>query len=418
MLLHRKLFLHGVVLSVLLCSSLVVSVDATSMWNRTYGGTATEKAYSLVATSDGGYAIAGIWNYSYYSGWWYFLENDSSSFYSYVVGGDFWLVKINEFGDMQWNKTYGGQGYDMAYSLVETSDGGYAMAGTTNGELGAFWGDVWLIKTDSAGNMQWNQTYGEGFAYSLVATSDGGFAIAGVTNGDFWLVKTDAFGNMEWNRTYGGTGYDWAKSLVATSDGGYAIAGATDYFGSTDFWLFKTDSLGNMEWNHTYGGTGDEGANSLIAAPDGGYVIAGYTSMIFGRDYWLVKTDDFGNMQWNKTGTGYGEAYSVIAASDGGYAIAGNMYASSYIWLVKTDELGNKEWWERYGGIENNEACSVIAAPDGGYAIASATNGDCWLLKTDENGVVPEYSSFLVPALVLTATAFIIINKKRLIRTR
>jgi len=411
--LSRKLLLLSMVLSVLLCSSLVVSVNAASMWSRTYGGTGGEKAYSLVSTSDGGYAIAGIWNYSYYSDW----------FISYFWG-DFWLVKIDEFGDMKWNKTYGGQGYDMAYSLVATSDGGYAIAGAWNYTIDLVFGtvnaDCWLVKTDSLGNMQWNHTYGEGFAYSLVATSDGGYAIAGITNGDFWLLKTDAFGNMEWNRTYGGTGDDIANSLMATSDGGYAIAGATDYFGSNDSWLVKTDSLGNMQWNHTYGGIGSDWANSLIAAPEGGYIMAGSFTNSFGMgEYWLVKTDESGNMQWNKTYGGFGqEACSVVATPDGGYAIVGD----DGVWLVKTDEFGNKEWWERYMGMGVSEACSVVATPDGGYAIAGATESagdfDCWLIKTDEHGIVPEYSSLLVPALVLTATAFIIINKKRLLHKR
>jgi hypothetical protein len=433
-LLRRKLLLSGVVLSVLLCSSLVVSVEAASMWSRTYGGTADEKAYSLVATSDGGYAIAGIWNYSYYSNW----------FTSYSWG-DFWLVKIDEFGDMQWNRTYGGTYKDEARSLIATPDGGYAIAGIwnysyySNWFTSYSWGDFWLVKTDALGNMEWNRTYdreGENLAYSVVATPDGGYAIAGytnswtdfVSNADVWLLKTDAFGNMEWNRTYGGTGDDWANSLVATSDGGYVIAGIwnctladrrfyDDGYDGGDFWLIKTDALGNVQWNHTYGGIGSDWANSLIVAPEGGYIMAGFTTNSFGiGEYWLVKTDEGGNMQWNKTYGGFGEeACSVIATPDGGYAIVGD----DGVWLVKTDEFGNKEWWARYGGME---ACSIIATPDGGYAIAGATvsdgDFDCWFIKTDEFGVVPEYSSWLVPALVLTATAFIIINKKRLIRTR
>jgi len=192
-----------------------------------------------------------------------------------------------------WSQTYGGTGSDVAYALVETSDGGFAIAGGTQ-----------LVKTDEFGNMEWNKTYGEGSLCSLVETSDGGFAIAGGTESfdvgsdDFWLVKTDAYGNMEWNRTYGGESYEYAHSLIVTSDGGFALAGCTRSFGAglEDFWLVKTDTYGNMEWNMTYGGEEWERAYELVVTSDGGYALAGYTRS-FGaglEDFWLVKTDEHG----------------------------------------------------------------------------------------------------------------------------
>ncbi len=361
----------------------LVKIDAFGdmEWDITFGGLGGDWVSSLVATADGGYAIAG---------------------YTYASGGagltDFWLVKTDSLGNIQWDRKYGSQLYDMAYSLIATSDGGYAIAGTTNGGWGAFLGDVWLVKTDASGNMQWNKTYGKTWGsdtpYSLVATSDGGYAIAGTTNGDFCLVKTDALGNMQWNKTYGGVGDDWPCSVIATSDGGYAIAGTTNVINNTsgDFWLIKTDTLGDAQWNQTYRGTEAASATSLIATHDGGYAIAGYTSSIgvgpgfyWGGDVWFVKTDADGNMEWNQTygGTGNDWACSVVATSDGGYGIAGT-------W--------NNTNWEM--GLE---------------AFGTVYYGDFWFVKTDENGVIPEYSSWLIPALVLTATAFVIINKKRLL---
>jgi len=139
--------------------------------------------------------------------------------------------------------------------LVQTGDGGYALAGYTE-SFGAGNADCWLVKIDANGNAQWNQTYG-GTSYdaarALVQTGDGGYALAGYTSSfgvggyDCWLVKTDAAGNAQWNQTYGGKGIDWAIALVQTSDGGYALAGWTESFGagSTDFWLVKTDASGN-----------------------------------------------------------------------------------------------------------------------------------------------------------------------------
>lgn len=200
-------------------------------WNKTYGGEVADYAWSLVATSDGGYAIAAN------------TESFGAGFY------DFWLVKTNEFGNMEWNKTYGGIGFEHAHSMVEASDGGYVIAGNKDNStvdleptpLPPLPTDIWLVKTDANGNMEWNQTYGATYnmAYSVVHTSDGGYTIAGTTGysleNDFLLVKTDEFGNMEWIQTYEGT-IGEPNSLIETSDGGYAIAGGA--------LLVKTDGLG------------------------------------------------------------------------------------------------------------------------------------------------------------------------------
>lgn len=423
----EKLLFLSAVLLVLLCSSLVVSVEAASMWSQTYGGSASDSARSLIKSSDGGYVLAGTWNYSY--------------------SEDAWLVKTDPLGNMLWNKTCGGTEQDGASSLIITSDGNYAMAGHT-GSYGAGGSDFWLVKIDGFGNIDWNRTYGgkdDDYASSLIATPDGGYALAGTWNyttyypggvpfpvlhGDFWLVKTDASGVMQWNKTYGGNGDDGAVSLVVTSDGGYALTGYTRSFGagSNDFWLMKTDAVGIMRWNKTYGGTSADFAYSLIETSDGGYAVVG-TTMSFGAggaDFWLVKTDAFGNVQWNRTygGTDNDMATSVIASSDGGYVLAGQTRSfgagSSDFWLVKTDALGNIQWNKTYGGTTDDAAISLVAASDGGFAIVGNTwsfgvGGDFWLVKTDEVGMVPEFSSWIVPTLVLAATATVLLNKKKIL---
>lgn len=429
---RRRLVLFGLVVSVLLCFSLVTSAKAVSMWNRTYGGESADTAQSLVEASDGGYAIAGTWNSSY--------------------SEDSWLVKTDSFGYMQWNKTYGGTGKDGAGTLIVVADGGYAMAGyTTSFGIGDY--DSWLVKLDAFGNMEWNETYGgkdNDYASSLVATSDGGYALAGIWNyttyyelgdgsafpvlhGDFWLVKTDAYGNMQWSKTYGGTADDGAISLVATSDGGYAITGYTRSFGAgdSDFWLVKTDALGNMEWSKTYGGTSSDFPYSLIETSDGGYTLVGTTKSLGagGFDFWLLKTDSLGYIEWSNTygGTDNDMAHSLVATSDGGYAIAGQTLSfgsGDYdFWLVKTNEFGNMRWNKTYGGTAGDAAIALISSSDEGYALVGNTRsfgvgGDFWLVKTDELGIYPEYTSLLIPSLVLTATAFLLINKKRLLQNR
>jgi len=219
----------------------------------------------------------------------------------------FSLAVSVEASSIFWSYTYGGVPDETSgSSLVATSDGGYVIAGTIKLYDGTSRG-VWLIKTDEFGFMEWNQTYESEQSYrasSLVATSDGGYAIAGTMLGDFWLIKTDSFGNMEWNQTYGGPESEEVYSLIETSDGGYAIAGTQPYHPDPDavykyanFWLVKTDASGNMVWNETIGTSWDaEEAKSLVETIDGGYAIVGSTShpKKGGSKLLLVKTDETG----------------------------------------------------------------------------------------------------------------------------
>jgi hypothetical protein len=422
--LSEKLINLSMGFSVLMFCCLVFPVHAASTWSQTYGGQSYDAVESLVRSSDGGYLLAGVWNSS-------FAE-------------DAWLVKTDSSGNMQWNKTYGGAEQDAAFALAATSDGGYAIAGRT-GSFGVGDSDFWLVKINGTGSTEWSGTYGgkdDDYASSLVATSDTGYALAGTWNyttyipggapfpvihGDFWLVKTGASGAMQWNKTYGGNGDDGANALIVTSDVGFALLGHTRSFGAgfDDFWLLKTDALGNVQWNKTYGGTLADIGISLVETSDGGYAIVG-TTMSFGAggpDFWLIRTDGSGNLLWNKTygGTGNDLASSVIATSDGGFALIGQTSSfgagHSDIWLVKTDGLGNAQWNKTYGGASDDVGISLTAASDGGYVIAGNTAsfgfaGDFWLMKTDEVGTIPEFTSLLIPALVMTTAMFIVINKK------
>jgi predicted secreted protein len=208
---------------------------------------------------------------------------------------------------MVWNQTYGGPGDDEAACVIQTSDGGYALAGYTN-SFGAGSYDFWLVKTNSSGSMMWNQTYGgpgDDKATCMIQTNDGGYALAGYTNStgagddDFWLVKTDSSGTSQWSQTYGGPYDEVANALVQTSDGGYALGGLTGSYGAGDFdfWLVKTTSSGTTQWSQTYGGSDDDEAYSLIQTSDGGYALAGFTASYGAGNYdaFLVKTDSSGN---------------------------------------------------------------------------------------------------------------------------
>jgi hypothetical protein len=361
-------------------------------WSQTYGGSGDDYAYSVVQTSDGGYAIAGY--------------TDSSGAGSY----DFCLVKTDSSGNTQWSKTYGGAGDDYAYSVVQTSDGGYAIAGYTS-SAGAGYYDFYLVKTDSSGNTQWSKTYGgpgDDEAYRVIQTSDGGFALTGYTTSsavdgrEVWLVKTDSSGNMQWSRSYGTAGDNEAYSVVQTSDSGYALAGHTDSSGAggDDLYLIKTNSTGSMQWNRAFGGVGDDEAYSVIQTSDGGYALAGYTgSVSVGVDYfWLVKTNSSGSEQWSQYygSAGDSEAYSVVQTNDGGYALGGYTDATGAggydAWLVKTDSSGGVQWSQTYGDSSDDVAYSMIKTSDGGYALAGFTDSfgaggfDFYLVKTDSAG--------------------------------
>jgi hypothetical protein len=373
-------------------NTIIPATSSSPHFCKAIGGPASEEGKSLIQTSDGGYAIAG------------YTE-------SFGAGSeDVYVVKLDANGNLQWTRTIGGEKEDLGHSLIQTSDGGYAIAGKTN-SFGAGRWDVYVVKLDAKGNLQWTKTIGgknDDVGTSLIQTSDGGYAIAGYTASfgagewDVYVVKLDAKGNLQWTKTIGGPGPEIGYSLIQTSNGGYAIAGTTGSFGAgkADVYVVKLDANGNLQWTKTIGGPGDEIGISLIQTSDGGYAIAG-TTISFGAgepDVYLVKLDANGNLQWTKTIGGPKDDWgnSLIQTSDGGYAIAG--FTESFgagkkdVYVVKLDANGNLQWTKTIGGPESEEGNSLIQTSDGGYAIAGKTNSfgagekDVYVVKLDKNG--------------------------------
>ena len=381
--------------TVLFALLLASFAPAQQRWSKTYGGTANDYGWSAQQTRDGGYIVTG----------------ESRSFGS--NGYDVYLVKTDAAGDTVWTRTCGGEFEDDSRCVRQTADGGYIIAGYT-ASFGAQYTLAYLVKTDSLGSVTWQDTLGGNgkagwnMAYSVQQTVDGGYIVTGYTDAvgagydDVWLIKTNSSGSTSWTKTFGGADYDNGYAVQQTSDSGYIIAGQTKSFGAGayDVYLIKTNSSGDTLWTRTYGGTGNDAASSVRQTADGGYIVTGYTQS-FGSgadDVWLLKTNASGDTLWTRTygGTGYDDGNSVQPALDGGYIIAGTTPSpgpGGYdFYLIRTGDSGDTAWTRTYGGAYDDEGRSVQQTSDGGYIIAGYSNSfgagdyDVYLVKTDENG--------------------------------
>jgi len=366
-----------------------------TLWTRTFGGSNIDVGYSVQQTADSGYIITGY-----------------TRSYGTMSGRNVWLIKTDIDGNEQWNNTFGGNDDEEGSSVQQTGDGGYIIAGYTK-SYGSGGTDVYIVKTDSTGTQLWSKTFGgasDDEAYSVQQTSDGGYIIAGATSSfgagsrDAWLLKTDPSGNLLWQKTQGGMSSDGARSIQQTADGGFILTGWTYSFGPGligNAWLVKTDSLGNQQWNNYFGGSDADRGYSVQQTADGGYIVTGYSAS-FGaglEDMLLIKTDNLGTEEWMKTFGGSGRDYgnSVQQTADGGFIVVG--YTLSFgaggddVYLVKTDMNGNEEWSNTYGGIYSDVGYCVRQTNDEGYIITGHTLSfgagihDVWLIKL--NSAVP-----------------------------
>jgi len=335
--------------------------NGNKLWDKRFGGGGYEYLHKCIQTTDKGFLLGGHSNSN--------VNGDVTQ--PCVGYSDLWIVKTDSLGNKLWDKRYGGTQFDGLYDVILTSDGGYIFGGPSYSGAGGDksqgnWDptlnttDYWVMKTDSLGNMQWEKTFGGLFTDELnaiVETSDNGFLLCGKSNSgiggdksdsgyggyDFWVVKINSSGVMQWNKSFGGSSEDNPMSMVRMSDNNFLLAGYSSSGisgnktqpsqGMADCWLVKIDPLGNIIWDRTFGGSVNEFGAYNIAIADKGYLLSYVSeSGISGdkseanlgpRQPWIMKIDTAGNKLWDKTVTtsGYEESCRALQTIDGCYAI-------------------------------------------------------------------------------------------------
>lgn len=383
-------------------------------WQKCYGGNNDDVSNCVQLTLDGGFIVAGFTTSH---------EGDVMGYHGTGNGGDVWVLKLDNKGNIQWRKSYGGTDSEQGAYILPTTDGGYiltAAAASQNCNISGNHGglDYWVVKLDKNGNIIWQKMYGgskEDFPTAIAAAPDGGYFVTGHTlsnNGDvsenhgqtdYWIIKIDAAGTLIWQKCLGGSDYDFSTSIQATPDGGCVSAGTTNssngditgFHGAGDYWVVKLDKLGNLQWQKTYGGSFTENANNIQITNDGGYVVSGFSNSFDGDvsgnhgdgfDAWLVKLGKTGLIQWQKCygGSQNEVAYFAQLTSDGGYVVAGSARSSNGdlscnagmtdAWVFKITRNGDLEWQKDFGGNDFDEAYCIQPLSDGSFITTGYVN--------------------------------------------
>ena len=376
----KKLGIHFFLISIIQIS--VAQVPAIE-WQNTIGGDMYDWLYSIEQTSDGGYILGG--------------HSESGVFGDKVDssrgGSDYWIVKLDSFGEIEWQNTIGGDNQDQVYDIKQTLDGGYIVGGYSSSSLSGeksenYIGinsnpDYWVVKLDSLGEIEWQNTIGgdqQDYLWYVGQTIDGGYILGGLSESelsgdkteekigysDYWIVKLSSFGEIEWQNTIGGNLYDEVFSIQQTLDFGYIIGGQSNSdfsgvknescLGYADYWVVKLDSSGEIEWQNTIGGNNWDYFFSVKQTSTGGYIVGGCSySNISGdktednhgqTDYWIVKLSELGEIEWQNTigGISLDVFYELEPTNDGGYILAG--LSQSGISGDKTEAcIGYYDYW-------------------------------------------------------------------------
>ncbi len=389
--------------------STCIAQQPSIQWAKCYGYGDQDYAKSIIQTLDGGYIVAGD-SYTFY---------DSTTIDNHGLF-DFLIIKLDNQGNIQWQKFYGGSSYDRANTILQTLDSGFIIAGTTSSNDGDITSNIgsldgWIVKIDSVGLIQWQKTIGglnEDYISEMKADYDG-YIIAGYTtsndtlvsgnNGleDYWLTKIDNSGNVLWQKVFGGSSYDEATCVIVTSDSGYAIAGrsrSTDFdvvgnHGFFDCWVLKLDGNGNSIWKKSFGGLQLDEASAILQTDDNGFVVLGTTDSNDGdvsgnygnSDYWIVKLDSSGNLLWQKCLGGSQNDFgkSICRINNNHFAVAGYSLSNDGdatfchgdydYWITEIDSDANIIWQHSFGGSGVDFPYSILQTNDSGLIISGLT---------------------------------------------
>ncbi|MEL6811276.1 MAG: T9SS type A sorting domain-containing protein [Bacteroidota bacterium] len=397
--------------------------DPEIEWQNTIGGSLNDNLRTIIHTSDGGYLLGGPSSSD--------ISGDKTE--NSIGSNDYWVVKVDAFGVINWQNTIGGSLGDNLIEMVETDDGDYILGGQSNSDISGDktensqgMSDYWVVKIDSSGDIIWQNTIGgsasEEFT-TISLTNDGGCIIGGhslsgisgdktepsIGFSDFWILKLGPLGNIQWQNTIGGNLSDQLEAIVQTQDGGYIIGGKSESgisgdkteaaVGDWDYWVLKLNATGDIEWQNTIGGDLHDDLHDIYPTMDGGYILAGDSrSNAFGdktenslgsKDYWVVKIDDTGTIEWDNTigGDGQEELFSVFQISDGSYFIGGgstsgisvdkdepSINGSFDYWVLQLDSNGDIIWQNTIGGAGSDFLWQIRPTNDGGIVLA----GESW----------------------------------------
>ncbi|HEV8084380.1 MAG TPA: T9SS type A sorting domain-containing protein [Chitinophagaceae bacterium] len=419
------------ILSILFCALCINCFSQAIIGpQKTLGGNADDQLGGLWPTTDGGLVLGGR-SYSNISG-----EKTETN----RGVDDYWVVKLDKAGSIQWQRTLGGTDVDEILALQQTKDGGYILAGNSVSSpsadkaenKGVF--DLWVIKLNSFGSVEWQKTLGGDsyeFCNSVQQTKDGGYIVGCMSNSnasgdksenskggfDFWLVKLDGSGNKQWDKTLGGSGDEFVNQAIQTEDGGYIAVGLSNSDisgdksenskGLNDYWAIKLDRNGNKQWDKTAGGNDNDYVSGVVQTPDGGYALCGGSASTIsgdkteasrgGFDYWLVKLNKKGKIEFNKTIGGIYDEYgqTIENTFDGGLILAGsspspisgekteNSKGNNDYWVVKMKSNGTIAWDKTIGGSGNDYLRSIKEVEKNKYIIGGYSNSDISGDKTE-----------------------------------
>lgn len=385
----------GIAGLLLYCSFSLSAQLPTRLWSGTYGGSGVDIPFTIKLTSDNGTIAAGYTD----------SKDGDVAAHPNREYWDLWISKLDRCGNLQWERSFGGTGYESARDIVQTADGGYLIAGETNstdGDVMAGYGgtkDIWILKLSGSGTLQWQKRYGgtgldianhihllpDGSFYILASSSSndgnisGNHGTAGYT--DAVLMKLDASGNLLWSRCYGGSKNDELLDMQVV-DGSLYLCG---YANSTDgdippsqknydVWVLALDANGNKMYSKVYGGAQNDVAYAMCSGKDGSFTLAGYTTSNDGdvsgahggQDYWIINITRTGKLNWQRDAGGSEADYasSVFADEQGGYFVGGISYSSNGdistplglgdYWVIRLNDKGAITWKHNYGGSGND----------------------------------------------------------------